>query len=82
MTDSFVFPVHGMKCQKCVGRVREALSSLEGVTEVEVSLEERQVQVTVESGRLQREALVEAVRRAGFQVPEEGDEAVAPAEAS
>ncbi|MGE4579902.1 MAG: heavy metal translocating P-type ATPase [Desulfuromonadales bacterium] len=81
MTDSIVFPVHGMKCQKCVGRVREALSSLDGVTEIEVSLEERQVQITVESGRLPREALVEAVRQAGFQVPEEGDEAVSPAEA-
>jgi len=77
MTDSFLIPVHGMKCQKCVGRVREALLSLDGVTAVDVSLEDRQVQVSVESGRLQRDALIAAVRGAGFQVPAEGDVAAA-----
>ncbi|BCA79894.1 heavy metal translocating P-type ATPase [Desulfuromonas sp. AOP6] len=80
MTDTVVFPVHGMKCQKCVGRVREALLALDGVTEVQVSLEDLQAKVSVESGRIQRDTLVEAVRQAGFQVPAEGDDEAVPSE--
>lgn len=40
-----VFKVEGMTCQHCVERVKRALYSLEGVSHVEVSLEEGRVEV-------------------------------------
>ena len=37
--------IEGMSCENCVRHVREALSNLEGVTRVSVSLEEGEAEV-------------------------------------
>ncbi len=37
--------IEGMSCENCVRHVREALSALEGVTRVSVSLEEGEAEV-------------------------------------
>ena len=57
--------VTGMHCEKCVARVTEALEAVEGVTGATVSLED--ASATVEGHGFDTEALVEAVRTAGFE---------------
>ncbi len=57
--------VKGMHCEKCVGRVTEALQGVDGVTAVTVSLEENAA--TVEGHGLETDALVAAVKAAGFE---------------
>ncbi len=82
MEDRVSFAVHGMKCQKCVGRVREALQALDGVQTVDVSLEERRATVSFDSRQVHEDTLKSAVRTAGFQVPEDLDEMSSPNPAS
>mmetsp|Transcript_16407 Transcript_16407/g.33428 ORF Transcript_16407/g.33428 Transcript_16407/m.33428 type:complete len:341 (-) Transcript_16407:2358-3380(-) len=46
-TDFWVFEVQGMTCMSCVKRIREAIESVEGVCDVDVSLERKTAQVRV-----------------------------------
>ena len=57
--------VAGMHCDKCVTRVREALEAVEGVTGVDVRLED--AAATVEGHGIDRAALVAAVEAVGFE---------------
>ncbi|MDO4502134.1 MAG: heavy metal-associated domain-containing protein [Coriobacteriia bacterium] len=57
--------VLGMHCPKCVARVTEALEAADGVTSVQVSLE--QENAVVEGRGLDAEALVAVVNELGFQ---------------
>ncbi len=59
-----VLRVTGMSCQHCVASVTETLSSMPGVSNVEVSLE--QGQATIAGTGLDRSALVSAVEDLGF----------------
>ncbi len=43
---STMLKIEGMTCQNCVGHVKEALLSVEGVKEAKVSLEENSAHVT------------------------------------
>ncbi|MBR0404994.1 MAG: cation transporter [Eggerthellaceae bacterium] len=56
--------VSGMHCQKCVGRVSEALLGVDGVTCASVSLEDNTA--TAEGHGLEAPALVAAVEAAGY----------------
>ena len=56
--------VTGMHCEKCVARVTEALEGVDGVTGVEVRLEDNAA--TVEGHGVDATALVAAVESAGF----------------
>lgn len=62
-----VLDVEGMMCAKCQAHVQKALESVAGVTAVEVSLEEKQATVTMES-EIADEKLSEAVTEAGYEV--------------
>lgn len=57
--------VKGMHCPKCVARVTEALQGVEGVTDVTVTLETESA--VVEGRGISDEALVAAVKEAGFE---------------
>ena len=56
--------IAGMMCAGCVSSVEEALKNVEGVTEVQVNLGERTAGV---SGDFSIDALLIAVKKAGFQ---------------
>ena len=56
-----------MSCQRCVAKVSTALRAVEGVIEVDVSLLEKQGRVTVAKHGPNRDQLMGAVIRAGFQ---------------
>ena len=61
-----VLKVEGMKCGGCAAQVREALEGVEGVRDVDVSLEAGRARLLADEG-VDRAALEGAVRRAGFE---------------
>ncbi len=58
--------VEGMMCMHCVGHVKKALEALEGVKSVEVSLENKEAVVET-NGNVSNEALVKAIKDAGYE---------------
>lgn len=58
--------VEGMTCQSCVRHVNEALREIEGVTGVEVGLQEKRVLVRHQAGAA-RDAFVSALGDAGYE---------------
>jgi Cu+-exporting ATPase len=59
--------VEGMTCASCSGRVERALRKVPGVAEAQVNLAAERAEVT---GSAPPEALAEAIRAAGYAVPE------------
>jgi copper ion binding protein len=59
--------IEGMSCGHCVMHVKEALSELAGVTNVDVSLEAKSA-VLEASGDVSDEAIKAAVDDAGYEV--------------
>ena len=60
--------IEGMHCMNCVAAVKRELEALEGVTKVDVSLEEAKAIVEVEN--VADETLQEAIEDIGFDVVE------------
>ncbi|WCM52029.1 heavy metal translocating P-type ATPase [Pseudomonas sp. WJP1] len=66
---TFDLPIAGMTCASCAGRVERALSKVIGASAVSVNLatEQARVQAPVDS----LPALMEAVQKAGYSVPQQ-----------
>ena len=62
-----VLDIEGMMCQHCVAHVNKALSGIEGVEAVEVSLENKNAAVTL-AADVSDDALVKVVVDAGYEV--------------
>ena len=62
-----VLDIEGMMCQHCVAHVNKALSGIEGVEAVEVSLENKNAAVTL-AADVSDDSLVKAVVDAGYEV--------------
>ncbi len=62
-------PIEGMHCASCVGRVERALRAVPGVVAADVNLATERAEIK-HSGSVEARALAEAVRQAGFDVPE------------
>ncbi|WP_332764968.1 heavy metal translocating P-type ATPase [Pseudomonas koreensis] len=71
MSDSTTFdlPIAGMTCASCAGRVERALSKVSGARDVSVNLATEQARVQAPDDSLP--ALLEAVERAGYSVPQQ-----------
>ena len=67
------FPVEGLSCASCVGRVERALAALPGAREVSVNLVTRRASLILPAEHAAAEA-AEAVRQAGYAVPEASTE--------
>ena len=65
-TQKCTLNVKGMTCGGCVSRVRNAVSKLEGVSSVDVSLEKGLAEVTFASDKLTTDDLVAAIEKTGF----------------
>ncbi|HEF4763198.1 TPA: copper-translocating P-type ATPase [Pseudomonas putida] len=65
---SFDLPIAGMTCASCAGRVERALSKVIGASAVSVNLATEQARVQAPTGSLP--ALMEAVEKAGYSVPQ------------
>lgn len=66
-TSVLAIPVEGMACLACTARVKSTLKSINGVTEVEVNLEDRVARVKYVEGKVSREQLVSAINRLGYR---------------
>lgn len=66
---TFDLPIAGMTCASCAGRVERALSKVIGATAVSVNLATEQARVQAPSDSLP--ALMDAVQRAGYRVPQQ-----------
>lgn len=71
MSDSITFdlPIAGMTCASCAGRVERALRKVSGAGAVSVNLATEQARVQAPGDSLP--ALMEAVERAGYSVPQQ-----------
>ncbi|MBS97542.1 MAG: copper-translocating P-type ATPase [Oceanospirillaceae bacterium] len=65
---SVSLPIEGMSCASCVGRVEAALKKVDNVDEVAVNLATERADIR-SSSELDRQALIEAVEKAGYSVP-------------
>jgi len=61
--------VRGMTCAHCVRSVERKLAFTPGVTKATVNLEAAQANVEYDPARVKPEALADAVRQLGYEVP-------------
>lgn len=61
-------PIQGMSCASCVGRVEAALGKIEGVGSVAVNLATERADIRP-NGPVDHMALIQAVQKAGYEVP-------------
>ncbi len=62
------YPVIGMGCSMCVKRVDKALREVEGVENVDVSLEKLNAKITYNPEQCSAELLQQAVQDAGYDM--------------
>ncbi|HTN29221.1 MAG TPA: heavy metal translocating P-type ATPase [Pseudomonas sp.] len=67
MSATLDFPISGMTCASCAGRVERALNKLTGVRHAEVNLASERARVESDGATL--DELIAAVEKAGYQVP-------------
>ena len=67
------FPIEGMTCISCVGRVERAIVSLPGVASASVNLATGRAEVTF-SGEPDAASVIRAVEAAGYSVPDKSVE--------
>lgn len=60
-------PVEGMSCVACAAAVKKALKSIDGVSNVEVSLENRTARVTYASDTLSPDSFVTIINKLGYK---------------
>lgn len=63
-----VLNVEGMSCQHCVKAVTDAVSALEGVSEVLVSLESKTAAVEYDESVVSLESIKDAIEEEGYDV--------------
>ena len=69
-TPALSLPIEGMTCASCVGRVEAALRKVDGVGSVTVNLATERAEVRPSGdGTIDRTALVQAIEKAGYDVP-------------
>ncbi|MCZ2075914.1 MAG: cation transporter [Bryobacterales bacterium] len=74
-TKTVRIPIQGMVCTVCVSNVKKALRALDGVQQVEVSLEQREAQVQYVEGKISPQELVAAINQLGYKASAPVDEA-------
>jgi Au+-exporting ATPase len=67
-TATITLPIEGMTCASCVGRVEAALAGVQGVGRVVVNLATERADVQP-VGPVDRMALIQAIKKAGYEVP-------------
>lgn len=65
---STTFEVEGMSCNHCVNSIKNAVSQLEGVVNVEVDLEAKRVTVEYTDGLVNLQTIREIIEEQGYDV--------------
>ena len=60
--------VEGMSCSHCVNAVKNALTALGGVSEVEVDLERKTATLEYSADEVTLERIIEAIEEEGYDV--------------
>jgi copper chaperone CopZ len=69
MTQTLTMPVRGMTCGGCARTVEKKLAATPGVSKVTVDLEGARATVEYDEAAVRPEALANAVRQLGYEVP-------------
>src|SRR2546429_9228925 len=64
-----VIPIRGMTCQSCVRSITNAVSSLSGISNIVVSLEDNEATVSFDSSKIIKSTIIETIENCGFDVP-------------
>src|SRR3972149_3563499 len=67
-TDRITLPITGMTCANCVATIERNLRRLDGVQAAVVSLASERANVEYDPARVDQQALIARVRRAGYDV--------------
>ena len=63
---SMIFDIHGMTCGGCVGSVKRALQKVDGVSDVDVSLDRGQATVNADVSLASAAQIVAAITKLGY----------------
>ena len=66
-SDSVTIPVKGMSCMACVGKTKQTLRGVPGVTEVEVKLNPGSAIVKYDASKVTPEKLVSVIKELGYE---------------
>lgn len=66
-TKTILIPIGGMSCGACAARVKKTLKAIDGVVEVEISLEHRNGRVRYMGDKVSPERLVAAINQLGYK---------------
>lgn len=59
--------IEGMSCNHCVASVKKAVSALDGVKNVNVSLENKSADVKFDEGKINAQAIVKCINELDFK---------------
>lgn len=62
------FNVEGMSCNHCVNAIKNALMKLDGINNVEISLEKKIVMVEYEEGKVDETLIASTIEEQGYDV--------------
>ncbi len=68
---TLTLPVTGMTCANCVATVERSVGKLEGVKEVSANFATDRVTLVYDDSLVKPEAVIERIRKAGYDVPQE-----------
>lgn len=60
-------PIEGMSCVSCVANVRKTMSNMDGVTEVKVSLRDKNATATFDPEKVTTQQLRKAINQLGYK---------------
>lgn len=66
-----VLNIEGMKCEGCSNRLTNILENIDGVTSVNVSLEDKKVELEIDENEISIEEIKDEINEAGFEAIEE-----------
>jgi len=66
--EKMILNVEGMSCGHCVSAVNNALGALDGVTEVQVSLEDKTVAFQYDKDKVTLDQIKAAIEEEGYDV--------------
>ncbi len=72
--DTLELGIEGMSCASCVGRVEKALKGVPGVVEANVNLASERASIRLVKGLASSDMLLEAVRGAGYEAHQLGND--------
>ncbi|MDU1910541.1 heavy metal translocating P-type ATPase [Fusobacterium sp.] len=67
------YQLGGISCQVCVNKIEKKLSKLEGIKEAVVNLSTEKLSVDYDETILQKETIIETVKKLGYEIEEESD---------